>query len=483
MNLRNDIIAGTRFSAITNIVRQIFNFTVTIIMARLLSPEIFGMLAMATVFTGVNRLFVDFGTKDAIIRHQDVNRGFLSSLFWFNLSVGIVFFLIMVLASGWIADFYGYPVLQKIVIVTSVNIIISAMAIVPRAILYRKMIFRAFFLEVLIMTPLSGCVGIYMAWRGFGVWSLVAQQMISLIGGSILVWVLAGWYPLLSFNIIHIKQIFSYSTYLSLTKFSDYFTKQGDLFLIGKYLGAVPLGIYSKGYGFLRRPLKLINGTIVPVLFSTISKIQEDTSRLRSYFLSAAKNMAIIYFPLWVGSVFLAEPLIMVVLGEQWKGIIPLVPIFTTNLIFLAFGSIGTHYLKALGETKKLFNIVLISSIITLLSFVVGLFWGIEGVAIGYCLATIIKFFLLTIPTSDLIDLPLNKIIKSLKIDFLGAIVMALGIYFALRLIPMMEKNYLLELVIGGASGLVTYIAIFWFFQPKSVHALVWELMGLNKRK
>jgi len=93
-------------------------------------------------------------------------------------------------------------------------------------------------------------------------------------------------------------------------------------------------------------------------------------------------------------------------------------------------------------------------------------------------LATIIKFFLLTIPTSDLIDLPLNKIIKSLKIDFLGAIVMALGIYFALRLIPMMEKNYLLELVIGGASGLVTYIVIFWFFQPKSVHALVWDLIG-----
>ena len=484
MSLRSDIISGTRYSAIANAVRYIFNFIVVIIMARLLAPEIFGLLAMAMVFTSINTLFVDFGTRDAIIRHEDVDREFLSSLFWFNLSIGVAVFLIMLLASGWIADFYGHPILRKIVRVTSLNILFSAMAIVPRGVLLRNMNFRILFFEALFMTPISGSVGIYLAWRGFGVWSLVVQQMISLIGGNILVWVLVGWFPLLSFDLKHIKQIFSFSSYLSLSKFSNYFTKQGDLFLIGKFLGAGPLGIYSKGYGLLRTPLKLVNGAILPVLFSAISKIQQDSSRLQSFFLKASKNMAMIYFPLWVGSVFLAEPFIMVILGEQWRAVIPLVPIFTTNLLFLALGSISAHYLKALGETKKLFTLVMVSSIVTILSFVLGINWGVKGVAIGYALSTIFQYIILTLPTCRLINLPFYKVMLNLKIEFLSAAVMALGIYIAVTLISLMEiDSFLFELIAVGFTGALFYFTIFWFVQPKSVHSLVRDLLGFNKRK
>jgi len=484
MSLREDIISGTRYSALATAVQSTINFVVAIIIARLLAPEIFGLLAMATVFTGFSNLIVGFGTHDAIIRHEDVNRKFLSSIFWFNSSIALVVVIIMLLASGWIANFYGYPILRKIVRYTSLNILFSALAIVPRGVLQRNMNFRALFFEALIIAPISGSVAIYLAWRGFGVWSIVAQQMVSVIGGTFLVWMLVGWFPRASFDVKHIKQIFSYSSYLSLTKISNYFTKQGDLFLIGKFIGAESLGIYSKGYGLLTKPLKMINGIIIPVVFSAACKLQEDFSKLQSLYLKSTKSMAGIYFPLWVGSVFLAEPFVLILLGEQWRQVIPLLPIFTTNLMFLAQGSISIHYLKALGKTKKLFALVLISSFITFFSFVLGLQWGIRGVAIGYCVSIIIQYILITQSVGKYIDLPFHKILFALKIEFLCMIVMGLGIGITLYIISFTKINtYLFQLILGGGTGILFYIVIFWLVQPEIVHFIVKDILKLNKGK
>jgi len=445
-----------------------FNFIVSIIMARLLAPEIFGLLAMATVFTSINNLFVDFGTRDAIVRQKEIDRGFLCSIFWFNIFIGLVVFLIMLLASRWIADFYGYPILQTIVCLMSVNILFSAMAIVPRGLLIREMNFRAFFWEASLIPPISGLIGIYLAWQGFGVWSLVTQQMIAVIGGSILVWILVGWFPNFTFQLFHIKQIFPYSSYLSVTKISNYFTKQGDLFLIGKFLGAASLGIYSKGYGILTKPLKMINGTILPVLFSAISKIQDEVDKLNEVYLQASKNMAILYFPLWVGSIFLAKPFVIVLLGQRWKDVIPLIPIFMTNLLFVSQSSIASHYLKALGETKKLFALTVITSIAIVISFAIGLNWGIGGVAVGYCLAVIFEYFLFTMFTIKLIKLSLLEIIINLKGVFLNALIMSLTIILAEMILFRLTLNpmEILQLLLPGVLGVGAYVYVSWITMP-----------------
>jgi len=467
MELRERVLTGARYTTLTSILQYVFSFAISVAMARLLDPETFGLLAMATVFTSINNLLVDFGTRDAIIRHEKVDRSFLSSVFWFNTAIGVIVSSIMLLASQLIANFYGFPILRWIVCLTSVKIIFSAMGIVPRAILMRNMNFKATFFEKMIVIPVSGIIAIVLALQGFGVWSLVAQQVMTVIVGTVLVWVFAAWFPKPSADIDHIRQIFPFSSYLSVTKFSNYFTKQGDLFLIGKFLGAVPLGIYSKGYGILRKPLKLVNGSILPVLFSAISKIQQDPPKLRSVYLQASKSMALIYFPIWVGGVLLAEPFVISLLGERWEPVVPLFPIFLTNLLFVAQASIGSHYLKALGEAQKLFVAILVSSVVIVSSFVIGLRWGTKGVAMGYCLATVFEYILLTTLVCRLINLSMMKILLNLKTVFFNALVMALGIHIALSLMSYVKiDSHLFSLAMGGTVGLLLYSMASWFTLP-----------------
>ena len=223
---------------------------IAIFMARLLEPKDFGIIAMCSVFTGISALLVDLGTSDAIIRHEadKTNNRFLSSIFWLNLLIGIVTASSIVLMSGWISELYGYEIIQSIVTVLSVNIIFSAMVSVPNSIVIRNLDFKKILYQKVIILPISGFIGITMAMNGYGVWSLVAQQIVYVTGGSLFLWYLSKWMPLISFNIQHIKEIFHFSGYLSLSKFVNYFTKKGDLFLIGKYVGSESLGIYSKGY-------------------------------------------------------------------------------------------------------------------------------------------------------------------------------------------------------------------------------------------
>jgi O-antigen/teichoic acid export membrane protein len=469
MTLQKSVISGMRYSGLGTIVQYSFQLIVSIIMARLLAPEIFGLMAMATVFTGINNIFADFGTRDAIIRHEKVDRDFLSSIFWFNTFISGLFFGVMVILSGSIAEFYGYPIIRQIINLLSLNILFSATSIVPKAILMRDMNFRALFLVALITPPISGGVGIYLAVQGFGIWSLVFQQMIAVLVRSILVWFLVGWSPKILFKLDHIREIFSYSSFLIFTKIANYFTKQGDLFLIGRFLGAAPLGIYSKGYGLLTTPLKMINGTIIPVVFSAISKIQEQVSKLQKAFLSASKNMAIIYLPLLVGSIFLAEPFILLLLGDKWVDVVPLVPIFTLNLLFVAQSSIASHFLKALGETKKLFIMTMVTSVVMIISFIIGLQWGIKGVAINYCLAIIFEYFLFTTTAIRLIDLSLLKIFLNLKEVIFNALVMVLTIVIFQALISITNFNkfkYAIELLIPGFFGLVFYLLSTWITLP-----------------
>jgi PST family polysaccharide transporter len=438
---------------------------------------------MATVFTSVNTIFVDFGTRDAIIRHEEVDRKFLSSIFWFNFSIGVVVYLMMYLISSWIANFYGYPILRDIVRLTSLNILFTAMTIVPRGVLLRNMNFRVLFFEMLIISPISGFVGIYMAWKGFGVWSLVARQMILMIGGNILVWVFVGWFPLLSFDFRHVKQIFSYSSYLSLTKFSNYFTKQGDMFLIGKFLGAIPLGIYSKGYGLLRKPLKMVNGTILPVMFSAISKFQQDIKKLQNTYLKTSQALAIIYFPLWVGSILLAKPVILVLLGEKWEGVIPLMPIFMTNLMFISQSSIGSHYLNALGETRKLFRIALGNAIVIILSFVIGLRWGITGVAIGYCLAVIFGYCIFTFFVSKRIELPIKEILLNPKeVYFNGSLMVILIVIVQVTLKYLNLNSDIVELLVAGFFGVGIYVLSTWITIPE-FRVLTLDFLNLGENE
>lgn len=457
-------------------------FIIAIAMARLLTPEDFGIVAMAMVFVGINEIFIDFGTRDALIRQKSIERDFLSSIFWFNVAIGFILFLMMLLFAEYIANLYELPIISLIVIVMSVNIIFSSTSIVPKAILMRNMDFRAISVQRVLSVIASAVSGIPLAFHGYGVWSLVAQQIAIVVTNTVVVWLYADWFPRIYFKMSHIKQIFSFSAYLSVTKFTNYFTKKGDLFLIGKFLDVTSLGFYSKGYGIFLKPLKLINGIIQPVLFPAICKIQLDNLKMRNIYLKTSLVMALIYFPILSGSFFFAKPLVIVLLGNKWAPVAQLVPIFSAMSVFISQSAICSQCLRAKGRTRRLFYLMLLSSIVTLALFIIGLQWGIVGVAIGYCISIIFQYFLFTAFTIPLIEMPVKSIVLNFKAPFLGFVIMLLIGYITVTLISGIEHfSNLLTLIVGGGVGFIFYLAIVWFYLPDEILMLLAEFFNKGK--
>jgi len=309
--------------------------------------------------------------------------------------MGVVTTLIIIFISGWISRLYGYEIMQSIVAILSVNTMSSALVNVPNSIIIRNLEFKKILLQKIIILPISGFIGIMMALNGYGIWSLVTQQVIYVTGGSFILWFLSKWFPALSFDVKHIKSIYHFSAYLSLSKLVNYFTKKGDIFLIGKYIGSESLGIYSKCYQFTVQITKSINGVIIKVLYPSISKVKDNKKMLSKVFLSVSQVMLSLYSVIFLIGAMYSKELVYVVLGEKWGGVAPLIPVFLLLGLFLGMGSISSHFLKALGHAKLVFKIVFVSSVFTLISFVIGLQWGIMGVSVGYLFSNIILNFLL----------------------------------------------------------------------------------------
>ena len=396
-NLKVASIKALKFSTASKLFEVFATLIITMVMARLVEPKDFGIIAMCSVFTGVSALLVDFGTSDAIIRQKEkkLSSGFLSSIFWLNTLIGILFMLVIVLVSGWIAELYGYEIIEPIITVLSITVAFSAMASVPTAIVIHGLDFKRVFFQKLFSLSVSGFVGIAMALNGYGVWSLAAYQFVYVISASLIIWYLSSWMPSLLFEAKHIKDIFNFSYYLSLSKIMNYFTKKGDLFLIGKYVDAESLGIYSKGYQITVKIIKSINDVVIKVMYPSMSKIQDDKDMVSNVYMSVFQVSLSLYSIVFlIGYMYSAE-IVLLLLGEQWIDVASLVPVFLLLSLFLGVASVSSHSLKALGYTKLMFKIVSFCSALTILSFIIGLQWGIKGVAAGYLFSVVILFFLL----------------------------------------------------------------------------------------
>ena len=434
-NFRLSVFSSLRYNSAAKIFDALFAIIFGITMARILDPSVFGLLAIASIFTGISAIFIDFGTGDAVIRHDEkkINNQFLSSIFWFNTLIGVFVSIILILLSGFIAQFFEKIIIQKIITIFSLNIIFAAMSIVPRSIIKKKLDFKSIFYERIIILPISGIAGIKLALDGYGLWSIVLQQIIVVTGGTLLIIHLSKWRPSFSFNISHINDIFHFSSYLSGTKILNYFTKKGDLFLIGKFIGDYQLGIYSKGYQLTVKMLKTINGIAIGVLFPSISKFKNDQEKLKSSFLRVSEVMFSIYGFIFLIGLLYSEVLVSIILGHKWKDLSPMIPIFLLLALFFGFSSIGSHYLKALGRTKTLFKIIIFTSIFTMLSFIIGISWGIIGVASGYLISTMLLSSILIFKSAMILNINIKNYLPIFIIETCVFIFTAVIVKFILN--------------------------------------------------
>jgi len=472
MSLKKAAISGVKWTSFSFVLRRILAFGTIIIMAHLLSAHDFGLVAMASLALGFIELFKDLGTGSAVIQRKDVSAGLLSSIFWINVCFGLVVTVGLYELSPLVAKFYREPAVVPLVQVLSFSFFISALGIVQSCLLSRNMAFELQAKFELITAIFSSIAGISFAWLGFGVMSLVYQPLLNSILMLTLLWTANSWRPQWVFNWNDVREIAGYSLNLSAYNVFNYFARNADNLLIGRYLSAEDLGFYDLAYRLMIYPLQGISAVVAKVMFPLYSQMQGNHERFRSAYLSATGAIALFSFPLMLGLLAVSQSFVLTLFGEQWLPIVPLLMFFAPlGALQSITTTVGSIY-QATGRTDLLLRWGVGSSIFVMLAFVIGLRWGIVGVASAYTCA----YLILLIPwfafPFRLINLRLLDLVKVLWRSLLCSMVMCFSVMAITTFLPL-EWSRGTILIIMISFGVAEYIALTLFFNRKHFLAIV----------
>ncbi|RLC21973.1 MAG: colanic acid exporter [Deltaproteobacteria bacterium] len=473
MSLRNLTISGIKWSSVSQFGKQGLSFVVTAILAHLLNPSDYGLIGMATVVIGFMQLFKDLGTSAAIIQRQNLSQTLISSIFWMNAGFGVLMMGLAWLIAPLISLFYYEPRLTLVLRVLSFSFFISGLSIVQNALLQKKLCFDMLTKSEIISAVFGSIIGITMAAKGFGVWSLVGQTITGNICLTICLWISSEWRPSRSFSCSEIRTISSYS--LNLTGYSifNYFARNADYIIIGRYLGAQDLGYYTLAYRLMLYPLQSVTSVIGRVLFPIFSQIQNDNERFRRVYLKICFSTALITFPMMAGLWVVSESFILSIFGEKWSSVIPLLMILAPVGMIQSVGStVGAIY-QAKGRTDWMFRWGIATGTFASISFIIGMRWGIMGIAWTYFLVSLIVFAYpnFAIPFR-LIELGFQKFLSVLWRPFVCSMLM-FSILLILQFLLPGQLLAIWELSILTVSGIAMYGVITWMFNRQQLNEVI----------
>jgi PST family polysaccharide transporter len=355
----------------------------TVVLARILTPADFGLVAMVTAITGLGQAFADLGLSQATIQREDVNHHQVSTLFWINVATGLTLMLIAVALAPALAWFYREPRLKEIALVLSCTFLIGGLRVQHEALLKRQMRFTAVAIRDVTSSAVGVSLAIIMAWRGAGYWAIVAFPIASQFARMALSWLAVRWIPTLPQRDARVRSMVVFGGNVSASFLLTYISRNADNALIGWWWGAGPLGLYSRAYNLLMLPVQQLNAPVGQVVISTFSRIQGDRERFARYYLRVAKLMTWITAPTFGFLFVAAEPVIVLVLGNQWWQAAPVFQILAiSGLGQLLFNSTIWLFVSR-GESGRLFKLLLVTTPIIIGSFVIGLPFGINGVALS----------------------------------------------------------------------------------------------------
>ena len=469
---------GVLWTGAGQIARQVVQIVGSIVLARLLAPDEFGLLGMALFFVGIGQLLADFGIGSAIVQARSSDRVILSSCFWLNFGIAAALAVVMVAASPLVAAFYKRADLAVVVAVLSVNLLLAGIQVVPQALLYRDMRF-ADLARIQVIGGLAGAVvAITLAWFGAGVWALVAQPLVGSTVGLAISFAALRWRPYLEFSWPRVEPLARFSFALLGTNLVDYANRNVDTLLIGRFLGSTALGLYSMAIQLMLYPLQQVSSVVVRVLFPTLVQLGDDLPRLRAAYLKAVGAIAFLAFPMTGGLFAVADELVAVVFGADWAGMAPVLKIVAWVGMMQSVGTtVGTIYLTV-GKPHIALRVTMVATPILTIAFAAGLAWGLVGVAIGYAIATCFLFYYTIRQAFRLIDLRVAAMHAVIARPFAATLVMIAVVLVVGALI--MDLAQPVRLAIMIASGVASYALASAIVNREQIRELVGILRSLH---
>ena len=466
---------GLFWSSVERFSNQGVQFVFSIILARLLSPSDYGIIAMVTIFFAVAQSFVDSGFSNALVRKTDRVEEDLSTCFYFNIGVGIIAYIVLFLIAPLVANFYNQPILSPIIRITGLEVMLNSLCVVQQALFTIKIDFKSQAKITLSATVISGIVGILLAYQGYGMWALVWQGVASSIVRMGLLWLMSKWRPRTGFSKSSFNYLFGYGSKLLASGLLDTIYNNIYPIVIGKFYNPAQLGNYSRALGWAQLPSANITSILQRVTFPVLSAIQDDTLRLQNSYRRLLKLSAFIVFPLMMGLAAIASPLIRVILTAKWDGCVLYLQILCFALMLYPIHAINLNLLQVKGRSDLFLRLEIIKKIIGVVILIITIPLGITAMCLGMVFSSIICLIVNTYYTSRFIDVGLLTQLKDLRIILINSLVMGGGIYILISFIDIEG----LKLVMGIVIGFLLYFIGSFYFSKAELQ----EVISLIKKK
>ena len=461
ISLKDKTVYGVGWSAVDSIASQGITFLVGLVLARLLTPSEYGLIGMITIFISLSNTIVDGGFSNAIIRKPEVTNDDYSTMFVFNMLLSLVLYFALFMCSPYIANFFHQSQLIELTRVLGLIVIINSIVIVQRTKLVREIDFKRQAIVSVISSTTSGIVGIGMALWGFGVWSLVAQQLSRQIVNSIGLWVTAHWKPSFIFSISSFKYQFNFGWKLLLSQLLNTIFNEANNIIIGRCYSSAILGQYSRAHQFSSLFSTNITGIVQRVSFPVLSTIQDDLSRLKANYKKIIQSTM---FVSCIGMFSLAacsRPLVYVLIGEKWGMAADIIPILCYNFVLYPVRAINTNMLQVVGRTDQLLILEVIKKIIYLVPLSLGVFIGIYWMLWGNVIVGILGYCLNSYFSGKYI----NYTTWQQFVDILPCLVYGFFVAIMMYFITLLGLSNLITLIVQIVLGIFLTISIGEFFK------------------
>lgn len=456
-SLKQKTVKGVGWSFADNIANSGITFLVGLVLANILTPEEYGIMAMVTIFIAVSNSIVDSGFSNALIRKINIRSVDYNTVFYFNLIVSIFLYLILYVSAPAISVFFKEPVLVDVMRVIGWILIINAFAIIPRTIFVRNINFKAQTKVSLIASVSSGVIGIGMALAGWGVWSLVGQQLSRQLLNTVFLWIFCRWRPLWEFSTQSFKELFGFGSKLLASGLIDTIYRDIYYLIIGRFYSAADLGQYTRASQFNTIFSSNLTSVVQRVSYPVLSSIQNEPERLLGAYRRVIKTTMLITFACMLGLAAVAKPLIVILIGEKWLPAVYFLQIICFSGMLYPLHAINLNILQVKGRSDLFLKLEIIKKIIAVIPIAIGIFYGIEFMLWGSVCTSFVAFFLNSYYSADLIGYPTLRQIKDVLPTFLVSLIVA-GIMWGLSFLPLSYYIILpLQLIVGVLLAFLIY--------------------------
>lgn len=433
---------------------QLVTAVVSVLLARLLAPDDYGVIALVSVFTNIMYVFVDCGLSTALIQKKDADDLDFSSVFYFNFAVCVLIYLIMFIAAPYIAAFYKRPGLTPIVRVISLTLVLSGVKSVQQVYVSRNMLFRLFFFSTIGGTLFSAALGLWMAYAGFGVWALVAQQLSNTAIDTLILFLTVKWRPKKMFSWQRLKGLLSYGWRLLASSLLDTVYNNLRSLVIGRVYTSADLAYYNQGQYVPNTIAVNVDSSIDSVLFPAMSAVQDEPALIKDMTRNAIKMSVYIIAPLMMALAFCAEPIVRLFLTDKWLPCVPYLRIFCITYMFYPIHTANLNAIKALGRSDIYLRLEIIKKVVGLTILLAT--YRISVMAMGYSLflSNIISQLINSWPNKKLLN---YRYLEQLK-DILPGILLAVFMGGCMGLVSLLGLSDIVTLVIQIPLGLTIYL-------------------------